>query len=107
MSGVVMVDSGGANIASVRFALERLGIASELTFDPDKIARADKVILPGVGTAREAMRKLEGYGLVQCLKELSAPVLGICLGMQLLFNNSEEGAVSCWACCQMMCTNLP
>jgi len=90
---IVMIDSGGANISSVRFALERLGIDAMLTRDAATIKAAEKVILPGVGAAPEAMRKLEAYGLADCIRALTQPVLGICLGMQLLFDRSEEGDV--------------
>lgn len=88
---LAIVDSGGANIASVRFALERLGIASELTADPAVITRAERVILPGVGSAQEGMKRLQAKGLVECVRGLRQPVLGVCLGMQLLFEGSEEG----------------
>jgi glutamine amidotransferase len=88
---LALVDSGGANIASVRFALERLGVRSELTADPAVIRSAARVILPGVGSANEGMRKLRERGLVDCVRGLRQPVLGVCLGMQLLFEGSAEG----------------
>lgn len=88
---LAIVDSGGANISSVRFALERLGVQSELTADPALIRAAERVILPGVGSAVEGMKRLQAKGLVDCVRGLTQPVLGICLGMQLLFENSEEG----------------
>jgi imidazole glycerol-phosphate synthase subunit HisH len=88
---LAIVDSGGANIASVRFALERLGVQSELTADPAVIQRADRVILPGVGSAQEGMKRLQARQLVACVKGLKQPVLGVCLGMQLLFDSSAEG----------------
>lgn len=88
---LAIVDSGGANIASVKFALERLGVAGELTADPAVIQRAERVILPGVGSAAEGMKRLRERGLVDCVRSLQQPVLGICLGMQLLFEASEEG----------------
>ena len=88
---LAIVDSGGANIASVRFALERLGVRSELTADPAVIRSADRVILPGVGSAVEGMKRLQARGLVECVRSLTQPVLGVCLGMQLLFESSEEG----------------
>lgn len=88
---LAIVDSGGANIASVRFALERLGVQSELTADPAVIRAAERVILPGVGSAVEGMKRLQAKGLVDCVRGLTQPVLGICLGMQLLFEDSEEG----------------
>jgi glutamine amidotransferase len=88
---LAIVDSGGANISSVRFALERLGVRGELTADPAIIRAAERVILPGVGSAVEGMKRLQAKGLVDCVRGLTQPVLGICLGMQLLFENSEEG----------------
>ena len=88
---IAIIDSGGANIASVRFALERLGVDGVLTADPAVIAGAERVILPGVGAAPAAMAQLQSAGLVECIRGLTQPVLGICLGMQLLFERSEEG----------------
>jgi len=90
---LAIVDSGGANIASVRFALERLGVRSELTADPVVIRSAERVILPGVGSAAEGMKRLQAKGLVECVRGLTQPVLGVCLGMQLLFESSAEGPV--------------
>lgn len=87
---LAIVDSGGANISSVRFALERLGVRSELTADPAVICAAERVILPGVGAASEGMKRLQAKGLVDCVRGLTQPVLGVCLGMQLLFEDSEE-----------------
>ena len=88
---LAIVDSGGANIASVRFALARLGVESNLTTDTATIRAAERVILPGVGSAAEGMRRLQERGLVETVRSLTQPVLGICLGMQLLFDGSEEG----------------
>lgn len=88
---IAIIDSGGANIASVTFALERCGATATLTTDAEMIASADKVILPGVGAAPVAMAQLQKAGLVDCIRGLTQPVLGICLGMQLLFERSEEG----------------
>jgi imidazole glycerol-phosphate synthase subunit HisH len=88
---LAIVDSGGANISSVRFALERLGVSGELTADPAVIRAAKRVILPGVGSAQEGMKRLQAKGLVEVVRGLQQPVLGICLGMQLLFDASEEG----------------
>ena len=88
---IAIIDSGGANIASVIFALERCGATGTLTTDAEMIASADKVILPGVGAAPVAMAQLQKAGLVDCIRGLTQPVLGICLGMQLLFERSEEG----------------
>ncbi|MDZ7771058.1 MAG: imidazole glycerol phosphate synthase subunit HisH [Woeseiaceae bacterium] len=92
---VAIVDSGGANIASLRFALERLGVDAELTSDPLTIRDASHVILPGVGAAAAAMARLYGAGLTGLLPELTQPVLGICLGMQLLAAASEEDDAAC------------
>jgi imidazole glycerol-phosphate synthase subunit HisH len=92
---VVVVASGGANIASLRFALERLGAQGELSADPARIRAASHVILPGVGAAADAMARLERSGLDRVLPELTQPVLGICLGMQLLHEASEEGGARC------------
>ena len=87
---LAIVDSGGANIGSVRYALQRLGVDTVFTADGDIIANAKRVILPGVGSAAAAMRRLRDNGLDRLLPALRQPVLGICLGMQLLFDSSEE-----------------
>ncbi|MFD0738550.1 imidazole glycerol phosphate synthase subunit HisH [Lysobacter koreensis] len=92
---VVLVDSGGANIGSVRYALQRLGVEAQLTAHADAIVRADRVILPGVGAAGPGMARLRELGLVDTLRSLQQPLLGICLGMQLLYDSSEEGEVEC------------
>ena len=88
---IAIIDSGGANIASVQFALERLGARSVLTRDAAEIAAADRVLLPGVGTAPVAMKVLSDAQLIEPIRQLRQPVLGICLGMQLLFGHSFEG----------------
>lgn len=92
---VVLVDSGGANIGSVRYALERLGVQARVSGDGDEIRAADRVILPGVGAAGPAMARLQALDLVPTLRALERPLLGICLGMQLLFEWSDEGGVEC------------
>lgn len=94
---VVIVDSGGANIASLRHAFARLGVDSELSAEPARIRAATHVVLPGVGAAGEGMRRLRERGLVDCVRGLTQPVLGVCLGMQLLFEASEEGGSECLA----------
>lgn len=91
MTDVVIVDSGGANLASLAFALARIGASSQVSADPALIARAPRVILPGVGAAAPAMQRLREAGLVPILRARSMPLLGICLGMQLLFEYSDEG----------------
>ena len=88
---IAIIDSGGANIASVQFALERLGAESVLTKDIKIIQSAEKVLLPGVGAAPTAMQNLAENGLIDCIRGLTQPVMGICLGMQLLFAVSPEG----------------
>lgn len=90
---IAVVDSGGANIASVLFALDRLGVEASLTANPKAIKSAERVILPGVGAAKSAMEQLQRLKLVETIRSLTQPVLGICLGMQLLFDHSEEGDV--------------
>lgn len=87
---IAVVNSGGANISSVLHALGRLGASPDFTADADTIRRADRVILPGVGAAGHAMEVLRRHGLVDVIRSLQQPVLGICLGMQLLFESSEE-----------------
>ncbi|MEX0977123.1 MAG: imidazole glycerol phosphate synthase subunit HisH [Woeseia sp.] len=94
-SKVAIIDSGGANIASLTCALDRLGARSILTVDPVEIRGASHVILPGVGAAADAMRRLRDCGLDQVIPQLSQPVLGICLGMQLLADHSQEDDAPC------------
>lgn len=88
----VIVDTGCANLASVKFAVERLGFAVTISDDINTIKNADKVILPGVGSARHAMENIQAKGLVTTLQQLTQPVLGFCLGMQLMARSSVEGA---------------
>ena len=97
MSGrsVAIVANGGANIASLRFALERLNVPSVVSAQGDAIRAATHVILPGVGAAADAMMRLRREGLQELLPTLRRPVLGICLGMQLLFERSAEGPTEC------------
>jgi glutamine amidotransferase len=95
VSGIAIIDSGGANIASLVHALRRLGCEASLTRDPAVVRAASRVILPGVGAAADAMARLRGHGLAEIVPGLTQPVLGICLGMQLLFESSEEGAAAC------------
>jgi glutamine amidotransferase len=104
---VAIIDSGGANIASLLFALERLGFAARLTTDAAIIRRADRVILPGVGAAADAMQRLRDSGLVDVIRALQQPVLGICLGMQLLAEASEEEDVDCLGIIPGVARRLP
>jgi len=90
VSAVVVIDSGGANLASLLHALGRLGVKAEVSRDAARIAAASHVLLPGVGAAPDAMKRLADAGVAGLLPKLTQPVLGICLGMQLLFEASEE-----------------
>ncbi|HEY0312122.1 MAG TPA: imidazole glycerol phosphate synthase subunit HisH [Allosphingosinicella sp.] len=92
---LAIVDVGCGNIGSVGIAFERFGLTPRVTADPAEIAAADKVILPGVGAAGYAMEQIRARGLVEPLRALTQPVLGICLGMQLLFERSEEEDTAC------------
>jgi len=92
---LAIVDIGCGNIGSVGIAFERFGLAPVITSDAAEIASADRVVLPGVGAAGFAMEQIEARGLADPLKALEQPVLGICLGMQLLFELSEEENVPC------------
>lgn len=88
---IAIIDYGAGNIQSIKFAFARLGLKAELTSDVEAIRSAEKVIFPGVGEASSAMGKLKQSGLDHIIPELKQPVLGICLGMQLMCNHSEEG----------------
>lgn len=90
---IAIVDTGGANIASIQNALTRLGVSSLVTGDVIKLQEATHLILPGVGHAKYAMERLESLELKSFLRATKKPVLGICLGMQLLFSYLEEGNV--------------
>ncbi|MBU3003193.1 imidazole glycerol phosphate synthase subunit HisH [Paraglaciecola arctica] len=87
---IVIVNTGCANISSVKFAVERLGIPVAVSDDLNTIKKADKVFLPGVGSANAAMDSIHKKQLVSCIQELTQPVLGICLGMQLMVEKSAE-----------------
>lgn len=92
---LAIVDVGCGNIGSVAIALERFGVSPLITGEAEEIASADKVILPGVGAAGYAMEQIDGRGLAPVLRGLRQPALGICLGMQLLFQGSEEEDTAC------------
>ncbi|MBZ9786567.1 imidazole glycerol phosphate synthase subunit HisH [Psychroflexus sp. CAK57W] len=88
---IAIIDYGAGNVKSIEFALQRLGYESELTSDAETIKTADRVIFPGVGEASSAMNMLKSTGLDTVIPNLKQPVLGICLGMQLMCNHCEEG----------------
>lgn len=88
---ITIIDYGAGNIQSIQFALQRLGHTAMLTDNAEKIRSSDKVIFPGVGEASSAMKKLKKTGLDAVIPKLRQPVLGICLGMQLMCDHSEEG----------------
>lgn len=91
MTTVTVLSYGAGNVASVQFALERLGATVRLTADPAEVAEAERLILPGVGAAGYAMARLAELGLVEAIRAFPRPLLGVCLGQQLLFETSEEG----------------
>jgi glutamine amidotransferase len=95
MTRVVLIDAGGSNIGSVQYALQRLGVDAPLTRDAAAIRAAERVILPGVGAAGPAMARLRDAGLVDVVHGLTQPLLGVCVGMQILFERSDEGDVEC------------
>jgi len=95
ITDVAIVDSGGANIASLEYALSRVGVTPRLTTNHAVLQNASHVILPGVGAAEDAMRRLRKEGLTDVLGRLKQPVLGICLGMQLLAEHSAEDDADC------------
>ena len=88
---IVIINYGAGNIKSIQFAISRLGYEAVLSNDAEEIKKADKVIFPGVGEASSAMKMLKETGLDALIPQLKQPVLGICLGMQLMCNHSEEG----------------
>jgi len=92
---VVVIKYNAGNVQSVTYALERIGVSAEVSDDPEVISKADKVIFPGVGEASSAMSYLKERGLDKLIKGLQQPVLGICLGMQLLCRHSEENDTEC------------
>lgn len=92
---VMLADTGCANLASVRFAFARLGVQAAISSDPDELRKADRLVLPGVGSANAGMLALRKSGLDKMLSEYQRPLLGICLGMQLLFEHSDEGNTNC------------
>lgn len=104
---ISIVDTGGANLASIHYALRRLGKEATVTSSVSEIETSTHVILPGVGAAGDSMRRLRERELIPTLRELKVPTLGICLGMQLLFEASEEGDASCLGILPGSVTRLP
>lgn len=92
---IALIDYGAGNVQSVKYALNRLGISPILTKNHEEIIAADKVIFPGVGSAKAAMEQLKQSGLDKLIPTLTQPVLGICVGMQLMCKFSQEGNVDC------------
>jgi glutamine amidotransferase len=92
---LVLLDSGGANLGSVQAAFARLGVDAPVTSDWSVVRAASHVVLPGVGAAATAMARLRSNGLDKLIPRLTQPLLGICIGMQLLFERSEEGDTEC------------
>ncbi|HEY7639041.1 MAG TPA: imidazole glycerol phosphate synthase subunit HisH [Steroidobacteraceae bacterium] len=95
MIRLAIIDSGGANIASLQYAVDRLGIDSTITTDAQTLRAATHVILPGVGAAADCMDRLRSANLLDTIRSLRQPLLGVCVGMQLLFQCSDEGNVDC------------
>ena len=104
---VVLLDSGGANLGSVRAAFARLGVDAPVTSDWNTIQAATHVVLPGVGAAASAMARLRETGLDKLVVRLTQPLIGICIGMQLLFESSEENATECLGLLPGKVTKLP
>ncbi|MEQ1512586.1 MAG: imidazole glycerol phosphate synthase subunit HisH [Lysobacteraceae bacterium] len=92
---LVLIDAGGANLGSVRYALGRIGAQPRLVRDADELGAPERIILPGVGAAAPSMALLRARGLHAALRASTVPLLGVCVGMQLLFESSEEGDVDC------------
>lgn len=107
MKDVVLLDSGGSNYASLVAAFERLGARCQPSRDPERIRAATHLVLPGVGSAGAAMRAIGEQDLAGLIRESTQPLLGICLGMQVLFEHSEESGVECLGLIPGRVTRLP
>jgi len=103
----VIIGSCGSNLASLGFALARLGVDAPVTEDPERVRKATHVILPGVGAAKAGMTRLAAAGLAEVVPTLKQPVLGICLGMQLLFTGSDEDDARCLGVIDAQVCRLP
>jgi imidazole glycerol-phosphate synthase subunit HisH len=95
VSGPIVIGCCGANLASLGFAFARLGFEIPVTVDPERVVRASHVILPGVGAAKDGMARVTAAGFAEVIPALKQPVLGICVGMQLLFAGSDEEDTTC------------
>ena len=104
---IVIVNTGGANISSITNALDRLDLKWCISDNPDTLLKAQRLILPGVGAAKASMDKIQKAELVDCIRSLKQPTMGICLGMQLLFEYSDEGGVSCLSCIPGKVSEIP
>jgi len=107
---VVIVDYEAGNLASVRLALAKLGCACRVTGEPDQVRRAARVVFPGVGAAPQVMDRLNGSGLAEAIKEYAAsgrPLLGICIGAQVIMGHSEEGDIACMGLIRGKVSRLP
>lgn len=104
---MLIIDTGCANLASLQHALQRLGVRAAISADPAAIRAADKLLLPGVGTAAAAMNNLSARGLIPVIRSVSQPLLGICLGMQLLTARSAEGGITTLGLIPGETTRLP
>ena len=104
---IVILDTGCANLSSVKYAIDRLGYKSIISLDPNVVLNSDKLLLPGVGSASSAMQKLKDRDLIDLIKVCTQPVLGICLGMQLLADFSHEGHVHTLGIIHETVTEIP
>ncbi|OCG02955.1 imidazole glycerol phosphate synthase subunit HisH [Gilliamella sp. wkB112] len=104
---IVILDTGCANLASVKYAVERLGYRPIISLDPDVVLNSDKLFLPGVGSASAAMQQLKQRNLIELIKVCTQPILGICLGMQLLAEHSDEGNVDTIGIIQEKVSKIP
>ncbi|MBA3660917.1 MAG: imidazole glycerol phosphate synthase subunit HisH [Gammaproteobacteria bacterium] len=92
---ITIIDYGGSNLASLVYSLNRLGVSANISQDAKVITNSSHVLLPGVTSASTAMKNLANLGLIDVIRSLTQPVLGICLGMQILFDHSQEGDITC------------
>ena len=106
---IVIIDYDAGNLRSVQRACEKVGLTSEISSDPDRILRAEKIIFPGVGSAESAMETLKKRGLDNAIVDFSRsgkPILGICLGLQILLDHTEEGDKKCLGMVHGACEHI-